>query len=65
MTKQVFEQGDSALEITSEMIEAGLAAYAESAWRDSASPGSPREIVEAILQRGFSVHTLVEPTRPN
>lgn len=29
MTKQVFEQGDSALEITPEMVEAGVSAFCD------------------------------------
>lgn len=44
---------DRPVEITKQMIAAGLAAYAGLAWHDSASAGSPREIVEAILQAGI------------
>ncbi len=36
-------------EVTSKMIEAGLAAYARLAWHDDRSPGSPEEVVRAII----------------
>lgn len=45
------------MEITPEMVEAGLEAYARLAWHDSSSFGSPREVVEAILRAGISSDT--------
>lgn len=49
----MLEQRDRPV-LTDEMIEAGLQAYASLAWHDSASAGSPREIVEAILLQGIA-----------
>lgn len=49
------------IEITPDMIEAGLTAYASLAWHDSRSAGSPREIVEAILRQALSVEDVAAP----
>lgn len=58
------EEGASAeLEITPAMIEAGLGAYASLAWHDSESPGSPREVVEAILRQGIEAGTSLAQSR--
>ena len=46
-------QADTEIEVSPEMIEAGLAAYSRLAWHDSRSLGSPREVVEAILVEAF------------
>lgn len=57
MTKQRLDYTavcDRPTQITDAMVEAGLNAYASLAWHDSASPGSPREVVEAILRGGIS-----------
>lgn len=45
------------IEITPAMVEAGLEAYAALAWHDSASVGSPRDVVTEILRRGISADT--------
>lgn len=54
MTDREARDRSAETEITEEMIEAGLDAYASLAWHDSRSAGSPREVVTEILRQGIS-----------